>query len=485
MYQAHFGVIGDPFANVPDTQRFFNGAKRGAVLDALAYAIQRGEAIVKVVGEVGTGKTMLCRMLADTLPENTEVIYLANPSLSPDTILHAIAAELHLPNVTPVTTKFEVLQALQSYLLARHAHNRHVVMLVEEAQCMPLATLEEIRLLSNLETHRHKLLQIVLFGQPELDEKLAAPSMRQLRERISHGFYLEPFDLEEVNDYLNFKLCAAGDCAPGLFSKGAGRAIYRHSRGLVRRVNFLADKTLLAAFSENALSVEPRHVRRAAQDCEFTRGGKWSAKYFFAGCALAVGVMAVAQWANTRSSGIESLAGPIAASEEGKAPAEQVAAVHAEEQSLEAFEATLQAASKAMVDTASSPRESEIQKANSDALQDGRTLARLNATRAWAAGIEPKRYTVQILTTFTERANEIRGLERLVENDAVQPVLGELYLHDGTMDQKPVLVLSYGGFDSFEAARTAVARLPRELTRYQPLVRTVESLRAEINTEVN
>ena len=190
MYLEHFGLDRPPFRITPDTSLFYEGSKRGAALEALVYAIKSGEGIIKVVGEVGSGKTMLCRMLQTRLPQNVEtvylanpmlcrmlevrlsgivdVVYIANPSLSPDNILHVIAHELHL-DVSNKDSKLDVMQKLQAYLLRKHADNRQVVVFVEEAQSMPVETLEEIRLLSNLETDKHKLLQMVLFGQPELE----------------------------------------------------------------------------------------------------------------------------------------------------------------------------------------------------------------------------------------------------------------------------------------------------------------------------
>ena len=162
MYYAHFGLKEPPFKITPNTDFFFSGANRGAVLDALVYAITNGEGIIKVVGEVGSGKTMLCRMLQSILPEKIESIYLANPSVAPEDVLHAIAFELQL-NLPKNADRLRVMQELQAHLLDRHAEGRQVVIFVEEAQGMPLATLEEIRLLSNLETKQDKLLQIVLW----------------------------------------------------------------------------------------------------------------------------------------------------------------------------------------------------------------------------------------------------------------------------------------------------------------------------------
>jgi type II secretory pathway predicted ATPase ExeA len=191
MYYDHFGLKEPPFKITPNTEVFYTGGNRGAVLDALLYAILNGEGIIKVVGEVGSGKTMLCRMLQTILPDRIESIYLANPSVAPEDVLHAIAFELQL-KLPKNADRLKVMQVLQNHLLARHAAGKQVVIFVEEAQGMPLATLEEIRLLSNLETKHDKLLQIVLFGQPELDENLNQSNIRQLRERITHSFNLMP-----------------------------------------------------------------------------------------------------------------------------------------------------------------------------------------------------------------------------------------------------------------------------------------------------
>ena len=275
MYERHFGLAKPPFRITPDPEFFFPGGNRGAVLEALIYATARGEGIVKVVGEVGSGKTMLCRMLERELPAECEIVYVANPRLYPDAVLHAIATELGLP-AAPEDSKLRVLHALQDYLLAKHAAGRRVVMFIEEAQAMPVETLEEIRLLSNLETTQAKLLQIVLFGQPELDDKLALHEIRQLRERITHGFELTPLKREQIRDYLLARLRASGYRGEGLFSAAAIRAIERASQGLLRRINVLADKALLAAYAGQATRVERAHVERAVADSEFgtTVGGR-------------------------------------------------------------------------------------------------------------------------------------------------------------------------------------------------------------------
>jgi type II secretory pathway predicted ATPase ExeA len=269
MYLNHFGLNEPPFRITPHTEFFFSGANRGATLDALLYAITHDEGIVKVSGEVGSGKTMLCRVLMERLPKTVAIVYLANPSLSRDDILYAIADELNLKLAEGLRSS-TVIRALQEHLIQLYSQGRRVVVLVDEAHAMPAETLEEIRLLSNLESNKHKLLQLVLFGQPELNEILARPNMRQLKERITHNFQLEPLVRDDVAEYLEFRLRAAGYKGPNVFSPQATRLISDASLGLTRRINILADKTLLACFSDNTHQITAKHVRAAIKDCEFS-----------------------------------------------------------------------------------------------------------------------------------------------------------------------------------------------------------------------
>jgi len=250
MYLDFFSLKKFPFRITPDPSMFFPGGTDGpgVVLNALVYAVSSGEGIVKVVGEVGSGKTMLCRMLEERLPDNIEIVYLANPSLSARDIIYAIAFELDL-DVDASTERLLVMHKLQDYLVKKHSEGGTVVVFIEEAQGMPIETLEEIRLLSNLETHRHKLMQIILFGQPELDKNLQGKNIRQLRERITHSFYLEPMNLEQTSDYLQYRM-QAGSCPwPKVFTAKAEKLLNKASQGLTRRVNILADKSLMAAYA--------------------------------------------------------------------------------------------------------------------------------------------------------------------------------------------------------------------------------------------
>lgn len=269
MYLAHFGLRESPFGLTPNPAFFYTGNTRGDILQALLYAISHGEGIIKVTGEVGAGKTMLCRMLEQQLPANVDVIYLVNPNLDAEQVQYAIAAELGLAGHGLRID--EIQRAMQAYLIARHSRGRQVLLLVEEAQAMPLATLEAIRLLTNLETAQRKLLQIVLFGQPELDQHLALNSMRQLRERITHSFEVPALPAGLLDEFLRCRLQAAGHDGTPLFDAKAIALIGRASEGIIRRINILADKALLAAYADDAATVQARHARQAIAEAGFRR----------------------------------------------------------------------------------------------------------------------------------------------------------------------------------------------------------------------
>ncbi len=297
MYLEHFGLNEQPFKVTPVTDFFFSGANRGEILDALVYAITDGEGIVKISGEVGSGKTMLCRMLLDKLPTNIIAIYLANPSLSRDELLYAIADRLGLDLEGQRVNV--ILQNLQNDLEQKHARGERCVVLVDEAHAMPLETLEELRLLYNLQVGKHKLLQIVLFGQPELDTKLAQINMRQLKDRIVHHFTILPLSQQIIHAYLMFRMRAAGYKGPDIFTPAAEKMIGKASQGLMRRVNILADKSLLAAFVENTHKIDIRHVQAAIRDSEMTPMHHWLKRRntrILGGLGLLAGCMALALW---------------------------------------------------------------------------------------------------------------------------------------------------------------------------------------------
>jgi type II secretory pathway predicted ATPase ExeA len=270
MYLEHFGLTEQPFRITPVTEFFFSGANRGEILDALIYSVCKVEGIVKVSGEVGSGKTMLCRMLLERLPKHIETIYLANPSLTREEMLYAIGDGLGLKMSDERVGV--MMQNIQSKLEEKGREGKRVVVLVDEAHAMPLDTLEELRLLYNLQVGNAKLLQIVLFGQPELNEKLEQPNMRQLKDRIVHHFNMQPLSRDILNSYLDFRMRAAGYRGPNVFSPNAVKLIADASQGLMRRVNVLADKALLAAFVEGTHNIEASHIKTAIKDSELKPG---------------------------------------------------------------------------------------------------------------------------------------------------------------------------------------------------------------------
>ena len=268
LYLDHFRLKEAPFKITPMKGYFYGGGRRGEILHALLYAINVGEGIMMVSGEVGSGKTMLLRTLADSLPEKVDIIYIANPSLSGREILYNICEELGLHTDT---NRPDTVRLLQNHLIERHREGHRVVALIDEAQAMPDESLEEIRLLSNLETSRDKLLQILLFGQPELEEKLDQQKMRQLRERITVALKLKPFSHGDVREYISTRLRAAGHDGVRIFSEDACRLIANISRGICRRINVLADKAMLSAYERSSMTIEKVDVKRAIRDVNFGR----------------------------------------------------------------------------------------------------------------------------------------------------------------------------------------------------------------------
>jgi MSHA biogenesis protein MshM len=269
MYLEHFGLRETPFRITPHADFFFGGANRSALLDALVYALGREEGLVKVSGEVGTGKTMLARVLIDHLPPHLRAIYLADPLMNRGELLAVLADELGCPPAEAADgSAHRLLRAVQEALVAEFAAGRQVVLLIDEAHAMPADTLEQIRLLSNLESERHKLIKIALFGQPELDDMLARTDMRQLKDRITQHFRLDPLRPDDVSTYIDFRMRAAGYRGPTVFEAAATARIARDSGGLTRRINILADKALLSAFARGAHAVTAADADRAAADTQ-------------------------------------------------------------------------------------------------------------------------------------------------------------------------------------------------------------------------
>ncbi len=264
LYLSHFGFNKQPFQITPDLDFFFSGGHRGDVLNALQHVATHDEGIITLVAEVGSGKTLLARLMITRLGPQVCTVYLDNPCFSRDEILAAIARDLGLTHLSD--SRDGRLAALQQELLRRDALGQRVVLVIDEAHTMPIESLEEVRLLSNLETGQHKLINIMLFGQPELDDLLADSRLRQVRDRVIHRFELQALQPGEASAYVDHRLRAAGWQGAGLFSPTAMERLVKASEGRARRINLLADKALLAAYAQGATTVELAHVNSAVNE---------------------------------------------------------------------------------------------------------------------------------------------------------------------------------------------------------------------------
>jgi len=483
VYYAFFGLRQPPFRITPDTDFFFEGGNRGAVLEALIYAITHGEGMVKVTGEVGSGKTMLCRVLQARLPAHVETVYLANPSVAPDEILHAIAFELQLP-LPRDASRLEVMHALHEFLLAKHAEGRQVVVFVEESQSMPIATLEEIRLLSNLETTHHKLLQIVLFGQPELDENLRKPEIRQLRERITHSFALMPLGADEVQNYLGFRLRAAGYAGPDLFPPHVIRYLTRATAGLTRRVNIVADKTLLAAFAENTHNVTLKHAKLAVRDSEFSdrtsgnvhgnSGMIWAAA--LAGGLVAAVALGVYLYLVPRAQPASDTQTPMATPLQGEDATTMASQPPSAGQATGpgapalAEQGRLGQGDDTVGDAGAGTRATTTVDSTPDLLEQ-----RLLATDRWLAEAQGDTFSIQLLGS-----KDPRMLQRYLQILSKYIEIEQVFVYRTTANEEPSMTVLYGAFAARGDAVRSLDELPAELKANRPYIRTVQGVRSEL-----
>jgi MSHA biogenesis protein MshM len=481
MYLEHFGLSEAPFRITPHTDFFFAGANRGATLEALLYAITHDEGIVKVSGEVGSGKTMLCRVLMERLPENVETIHLANPSLSRDEIMFTLADELQINLATNRVSA--VMRALQEHLIDLYAQGRQVVVLIDEAHAMPAETLEEIRLLSNLESNRHKLLQIVLFGQPELNEVLGRTEMRQLKERITHNFTLEPLVRADVAQYINFRMRAAGYKGPDVFSPAALKRIAAASLGLTRRINILCDKSLLAAFAGNTHQITVSHVKAAIRDAEFRGSSMPRLGLWLGGAAAALllvgGGLAYYQF-NERAPG----ANPATPAPPAPPPApQQESGMPPQASPPHSATATTAEPSPPSQDKPSEEPPQHVAPAQTQAMaapaqKEPRlgpmTRQRVEETLKWLEATENNRWFIQLLNTDAGSANHVEGFLA-----GASKVADASALRVYTVESKGTrrLGVIYGEYPSREAASRAMNDLPAALKVYGPYPRQVSRLR--------
>jgi len=268
MYETHFGLKEPPFSLTPDTDYYFSYADHQEALNVLLVALRMGEGFLKITGEVGTGKTLICRKLLNTLSDEGMVTaYIPNPYLTPSALRYSLAEELGVEYPMNIGGH-RALQLIYNRLITLKAEGRQVILLLDEAQALPEETLEAIRLLTNLETEKSKLLQVVLFGQPELDEHLERSSVRQLKQRITFSHAIHALNPEGCRDYIEHRARVAGHQGNTLFNDKALEWLYRGSRGIPRLINILAHKSMLAAYGEGKGRVDKVHVRRAIDDTE-------------------------------------------------------------------------------------------------------------------------------------------------------------------------------------------------------------------------
>ena len=288
MYQAYFGLTEAPFSITPDTSYFYAHGHYSEALNTLLVALRAGEGFIKVTGEVGTGKTLLCRKLLNTIEDRFVTAYIPNPMLTPYGLQSAVADELGL-DMSRHYGHHQLLKMITNRLLELTAEGKNVVLCIDEAQAMPVETMEALRLLTNLETEKQKLLQVILFGQPELDERLNEKDVRQLKQRITFSYKLLPIDKEGMELYLIHRLGVAGYKGNNVFEVKAMKSLFKASRGIPRLINILSHKSMMSAYGEGTKYVGNKNMRAAIKDTEdaqLSHTGKNKVIWLIAGVSL-------------------------------------------------------------------------------------------------------------------------------------------------------------------------------------------------------
>lgn len=267
MYLYHFGFQELPFTLTPNTNFFLGLEPHNEALAVLTTALKSGEGFIKVVGEVGTGKTLLCRKLLNDIPEHFVTAYIPNPYLKPDELRRAVAVELGVKQAQRMSVQL-LTQRIQQRLLELHGKGHSVVLILDEAQALPADSLEALRLFTNLETETRKLLQVVMFAQPELDLRLAENQFRQLKQRISFSYQLRAMNANEVEHYIQHRMQVAGYKGADVFSSRICQKIAKVSRGIPRLVNILCHKMLMLCYGQGVFQVSSQHIKAAVNDTE-------------------------------------------------------------------------------------------------------------------------------------------------------------------------------------------------------------------------
>jgi general secretion pathway protein A len=278
MYEEYYGFTEKPFSLTPDPKYLFNSASHAGALELLHYAIRRREGLVVITGDIGTGKTMLCRALLEQLDRKTFAALVLNPFLAEDDLLRVMLQEFGIVSRRAIrreqlagVSNAELVETLNRFLLSLRCLGAHAVLIIDEAQNLPVQVLEQIRILSNLDTEKDKLLQIVLVGQPNLKDLLRRPELRQLHQRVSSRYDLTPLPAEETPAYVRHRLSVAGCGSAVGFAPNAMARLHRYTGGIPRLINLVCDRTLLSGYSAGTYRIVPEFVDAAAESLELKR----------------------------------------------------------------------------------------------------------------------------------------------------------------------------------------------------------------------
>lgn len=326
MYNRFFNLKQAPFSIAPDPRYLFMSERHREALAHLLYGVNSGGGFVLLTGEIGAGKTTICRCFLGKIPADCNVAYIFNPKLTVDELLQSICEEFHIPlekNPSRTATVKAYVDRLTEFMLAAHAKKQNNVLIIDEAQNLSLDVLEQLRLLTNLETDEHKLLQIVLIGQPELRDMLTRPDMEQLAQRVIARYHLAPLSEDETAYYIMHRLAVAGNAPVPPFSPRQMKRIYRLTRGVPRRINLVCDRALLGAYAEGKHQADDHIISKAAREVLGTKPARrrgtqrrqWRWRYAAAGALALTVVGGTAAWAirhgETPTRKAAAVAGPI------------------------------------------------------------------------------------------------------------------------------------------------------------------------------
>lgn len=511
MYQQFFGFNTLPFKITPDERVFFAGAHRQEMLDALLYGIERGEGIITVVGEVGIGKTTLARVLSNRFSDSFSIISIFTPNVSALDMLRLIAQEAGL-NPSSGATKVELMQLIRAYCLGLHQQGKRFLLLVDEAQTMLIETIEELRLLSNMQVEDVKLVQVLLFGQPELDRMLNSPELRQVKDRVLFQLNITPFSRDELADYLAFRLQQAGYKGQYFFSDAVVDAIYKKSQGYARAVNRLADQALMAAFAEQTHQVQVDHVESSNQEAiqplvleeavksDITESVSIHQKRYLKQTLIAVSVLAVLAWMVPEviqySQPSSTLTEPKTDSiiTPAKPEVESTAPIHSEIDAVELSanhnetEATTQSQpEKAPLLTeavihepvsqiAELPVELWLKAGATDAQWQQIHQQQLQLFQELAA---KDKYTIQLMSSpWRLREFFVQEVSQIVAQLSKAPAF---YYDYSVSPERPRIAAIYGVYDSKEDAKQVLKLLSEKNKGYRPEMTTYEQVVALMN----